>query len=105
MTRANAQRMVHQGTKAGCESGPYMKQKADKLALKIGKDVYATDGWFHGQKKSENKVYCGPHGESMILIILHCGLRRCGQSLPTSMHRKIFFITTNLVFIETNRCK
>lgn len=44
--------------------GPLMRQKADELAKKMGKeDFVATDGWFHRWKKRENIVFKKTHGE------------------------------------------
>lgn len=45
-------------------NGPFLKLQAEKLALKMGKNFNATDGWLHRWKKRENLVYCKPHGES-----------------------------------------
>jgi hypothetical protein len=44
--------------------GPLMKQKAEELATKMGKEnFFATDGWFSRWKKRENIVYKRTHGE------------------------------------------
>jgi hypothetical protein len=44
--------------------GPLMKQKAEELATKLGKDDFiATDGWFSRWKKRENIVYRRVQGE------------------------------------------
>lgn len=44
--------------------GPLMRQKAEDLAKKIGKqDFKATDGWFNRWKKRENIVYKKTCGE------------------------------------------
>lgn len=44
--------------------GPLMRQKAEELAKKMGKDDFvATEGWFHRWKKRENIVYKRMHGE------------------------------------------
>lgn len=48
----------------GRVDGPLLKQKADELASKMGKEFNATDGWLHRWKKRENIIYCKPHGES-----------------------------------------
>lgn len=38
--------------------GPLMRQKAEELAKKMGKnDFVATEGWFHRWKKRENVAY------------------------------------------------
>ena len=38
--------------------GPLMRQKAEDLAVKMGKNNFvATDGWFNRWKKRENIVY------------------------------------------------
>jgi hypothetical protein len=44
--------------------GPLMRQKADELAKKMGKDDFvATEGWFRRWKKRENIIYKRTHGE------------------------------------------
>lgn len=44
--------------------GPLMRQKAEELANKMGKENFvATEGWFHRWKKRENIVYKRTHGE------------------------------------------
>jgi hypothetical protein len=44
--------------------GPLMRQKAEELAKKMGKDDFvATEGWFHRWKKRENIIYKRTHGE------------------------------------------
>ncbi|XP_025414144.1 tigger transposable element-derived protein 3-like [Sipha flava] len=45
-------------------TGPLLRQKAEDLAKKIGKDNFvATEGWFHRWKKRENISFVKPHGE------------------------------------------
>lgn len=45
-------------------NGPLMRQKAEELAKKMGKDEFiATEGWFHRWKKRANIVYKRTHGE------------------------------------------
>jgi hypothetical protein len=44
--------------------GPLMRQKAEELAKRMGKDDFvATEGWFHRWKKRENIIYKRTHGE------------------------------------------
>jgi hypothetical protein len=44
--------------------GPLIRQKAEELAKKMGKDDFvATEGWFHRWKKRENIIYKRTHGE------------------------------------------
>ncbi|XP_025417108.1 tigger transposable element-derived protein 6-like [Sipha flava] len=45
-------------------TGPLLRQKAEDLAKKIGKDNFvATEGWFHRWKKRENISFVKPHGK------------------------------------------
>lgn len=45
-------------------SGTLLRQKANELAAKMGKDDFkATEGWFHRWKKRENIAYQKTHGE------------------------------------------
>lgn len=44
-------------------NGPLIRQKAEDLAKRMGKDDFvATEGWFHRWKKRENIVYKRTHG-------------------------------------------
>ncbi|XP_025409558.1 tigger transposable element-derived protein 4-like [Sipha flava] len=44
--------------------GPLLRQKAEDLAKKMGKDDFvATEGWFHRSKKRENISFVKPHGK------------------------------------------
>lgn len=44
--------------------GPLLRQKAEDLASKLGKENFvATEGWFQRWKKRENLVYRRMHGE------------------------------------------
>lgn len=45
-------------------NGPLLRQKAEELAKKLGKDDFvATEGWFQHWKKKENIVFAKTFGE------------------------------------------
>ena len=51
--------------KDACVNGPLLKQKAEELARKMGKESFkATNGWFCRWLQRENVTYKKPQGES-----------------------------------------